>query len=201
MYQEEVKEMLFRYDDLRSRSNQGSWDNWFMTKFRLKRMLNCKPYEKFYQRTYTHKFASKRFDKEIRLDLIEYRILFGILNARKGKNDFDTSESLKMLDDYLENMSQTQRKKNKLNGIFWKILNCSILTSVIIPIITSAEQYYPIIVILGVMTMLQLGTWYMSDRIFLYVTEKLWYRTCEKKLGISNLRSRLTSTLIAEINT
>ncbi|MGI0056522.1 MAG: hypothetical protein ACREAK_04020 [Nitrosarchaeum sp.] len=200
MYQEYVKELLERYDELRMNSNQGSWDNWFMTKFRITRIMNWKPYERLYQRTYTHPFAIYRFHKEIKLDLSEFRYLFQKLNVQKGTNDFDTSQSLKMINNYLEKISQT-KKKNKLMDILWKIIGSSIFASIITPIVISAEQYYPIILMLGVMMLLPFSTWYMADRIFLYVTEKLWYRTSEKKLGISKLRSKLTTKLIAEINT
>jgi len=199
MYRDNVAELLHLYDDLRTRSNSGSWDDWFMAKFRLKRMLNWKPYEKFYQRTYTHPFAKQRFYKEIQFDLLELRELFRILNARKGNNDFDLSESLKMIDNYLEKISQVKKKKKK--GIVMKVLGSSLLASVIIPIMASLEQFYPIILILAVMLGLQLGTWYMADRTFLFIVEKLWYRTCQQKLGIYKLRNRLTDKLIAEIHT
>lgn len=199
MYQEYVKELLDRYDEVRSRANQGSWDYWFMKKFRLTRMLNWETCKRFYQRTYTHPFAKHVFDKVIKLDLLECRKLFEILNVQKGTNDFDISESLKIIDSYLKKIPP-KKKENKLIGILWKILGSSIFASAIIPIMISAEQYYPIILILGVTILLPFGTWYMIDRIFLYVIEKLWYRTSEKKLGISKLKSKLISKLIAEIN-
>ena len=45
-----------------------------------------------------------------------------------------------------------------------------------------------------------LGTWYMADRFFQYLMEKLWYRTCERELGISTLRNKIKDELILEIN-
>ncbi|MGH7884305.1 MAG: hypothetical protein ACRENO_01270 [Thermodesulfobacteriota bacterium] len=200
MYQDYVKELVDRYNDLRSRSNNGSFDDWFLVKFRLRRILNWKPFERFYQRTYPYQFATQRFNKEIRFDLLELRGYLRISYARKGTYDFDISTSLKMIDDYLEKISQTPKKSNKWTGIFWKILGSSIFASLVIPIIASLEQFYPIILITVVMLGLPFGTWYTADRIFQYAMEKLWYRTCEKNLGIFKLRNKLTSKLIAEIH-
>lgn len=200
MYQDYVKELLDRYNVLRSRSNNGSFDDWFLTKFRLRGILNWKPFERFYQRTYPYQFATQRFNKEIRFDLLELRGYLRILQVQKDPHDFDISTSLKMIDDYLEKISQTPKKSNKWTGIFWKILGSSIFASLVIPIIASLEQFYPVILITGVMLGLPFGTWYTADRIFQYAIEKLWYRTCEKHLGIFKLRNKLTSKLIAEIH-
>ena len=100
MYVEYTKEFLARCDDLQLKSDQGSWDNWFIKKFKLTRTLNWNWFRKLYQRTYTLPFARKRFRKEVRHDLNDLYILLKKLNAKRGKNDYDTCESIRLIDEY-----------------------------------------------------------------------------------------------------
>ncbi|MEX0862670.1 hypothetical protein [Nitrosopumilus sp.] len=171
-----------------------------MNKFKLKRMLNLESFESFYRRTYTFDFAKRRFHQEIRYDLIDLRKLLEILTARRGDFDEDILKSITLINDFLEKTTLHQKKPSKLNKILWTVVNSSIVSSLALPWITSAEQYYPIILMVGVMIAMPFGSWYMGEKLTNYIIEKLWYRTCNEQLGIPKLREELTKKLILEIN-
>lgn len=70
-----------------------------------------------------------------------------------------------------------------------------------LPIFTAVmslwEQYYPIIVLVGVLALFPLSQ-ILVDRAFVYFSKKLWYRTVKKKLGIDELKKRLIKKLVTE---
>lgn len=191
-----LEELISRYDIARTYANHGSYDNWFMEKFKLTQIKKLKPFEKLHQKTYTVPFARNLFEKEIRYDLVEIRNHYRMLSKRNGTNDIESSQAITKINKVLEEIPSLPKK----NLMSWLIGTKEILGMIIgLPIFTTimalGEQYLPIIVLVGVMS-LPIICQLSMDRAFVYFAKKLWYRTVTKRLGISELKKRLIRELV-----
>jgi len=191
-----LEELLSRYDVARTYTNHGSYDNWFLAKFRLMRIKKFKPFENLHQKTYTISFAKSLFDKEIRYDLVEIRKHYTMLNKRRGMNDFESSLAIADINRLLREIPLPPKKNFKSLIIGTKEV---LVTIIGLPIFTTimalGEQYLPIIMLVGMIS-LPIICQLSVDRAFVYVSKRLWYRTVMKRLGIAELKKRLVKELI-----
>lgn len=189
-----VQELLPKYDKVRSCSTGGAFDNHFMKIFHLTMLLNFKPFESFYIRTYSLPFARRRFIKEIRLDLIEF--LNHLHNLQlKGKGTTEINQSVELISERLKKLPEPKKSDYAKLNTFWKIFTWCISSSMIVSLINSASQYYPLILLAGVVVSMLLIP-LAVDRLLKYLTEKHWYYVSQKNQGINKLKKQLLDELV-----
>ena len=189
-----VQELLPKYDKVRSCSTGGAYDNHFMKIFHLTMLLNFKPFESFYLRTYSLPFARRRFIKEIRLDLIEF--LNHLRNLQlKGKGTPEIIQSVELISEGLKKLPESKKKDYAKLNTFWKIFIWCIPSSLLISLIPLIFEYYPLVLLVGMMALVLLIP-LAFDRFFKYLTEKHWYYVSQKNQGIDKLKKQLLDELV-----
>ena len=189
-----VQELLPKYDKVRSCSTGGAFDNHFMNIFHLTMLLNFKPFESFYIRTYSLPFARSRFIKEIRLDLIEFLNHLRTLQL-KGKGTPEINQSVELISEGLKKLPEPKQKDYTKLSAFWKVFSWCIPSSALISIIPFIFEYIPLVLLVGVMATILLIP-LAVDGLFKYLTEKHWYYVSQKNQGIDKLKKQLLTELI-----
>ena len=189
-----VQELLPKYDKVRSYSTGGSFDNYFMKKFHLTMLLNFKPFESFYIRTYSLPFARSRFIKEIRYDLVEFLNHLRTLQL-KGKGTPEIDQSAELISERLKKLPTPKKKDHVKLSTFWKIFTWCIPSSMLISTIPFIFEYLPLVLLVGIMALIFLIP-LVVDRFFKYLTEKHWYYVSQKDQGIDKLKKQLLNELV-----
>lgn len=189
-----VQELLPKYDKVRSYSTGGAYDNHFMKIFHLTTLLNFKPFESFYLRTYSLPFARRRFIKEIRLDLIEYLNHLSNLQL-KGKGTSEINQSVELISESLKKLPESKKKDYTKLNTFWKIFSWCIPSSLLISIIPFIFENYFLFLLVGMISLILLIP-LVFDRFFKYLIEKHWYHISQKNQGIDKLKKQLLDELV-----
>ena len=189
---QDLDDLLHKFDDLQATSSEGHWDDWFAAKFRMKWLIDWPPFRKFYVITYDRPFASKFCYSEEWWTYLQIKRLLTMKYLQSGRAD----DSIKTCIDKVEKRLQETPKPKK------KQLDKNLLLSIISVILmayTVLQPYSyvgPLLILFGVMV-LPLLIPLFSDRIIAYFFAREWHKRRMKKLGIEELRTRIIENLVS----
>lgn len=204
---DDLKELLAKYDKLRSVANMGSGDKRLLQKYKfLKRIAEWKWFKVFSTNTYDLPFASNRIRKDIRSTLINILRLHEINYWRTGRSNEFSKDAIKIINGYLEEIpkipSLEKRFEDNFLGIMGVVVGIiAIIASNLSSVISSnlAGVLEIILIVFGLSVMLPFLTFYSTNKIFNYLFEKDLQKHWMKKLAIKDLRHKIITELI-ELN-
>jgi hypothetical protein len=119
----DLKELLDKYDKLRSLANSGSSDKRIISRFKfLSRIVEWKWFKNFSINTYDLPFASNRIRREIRSTLINILRLYEINYWRTERSDKSSKEAIDIINEYLKEIPKRPSLVKRLENNFWAYL-------------------------------------------------------------------------------
>lgn len=197
-----LEELLSRCDALQSFTTQGKFDDWFVNRFRLSRILNWNWFKSFYLKTYVHPFARELFVREIRYILLEIRSHYKNYFLSTLRTDSIAEKAIKIIDEYLENLPKRETRKNRLVKVISYVLPVVIPTlsvSFIIQSYNLVYSYLPLVLLLGIVS-IPPTTLIFSDKWIQKLFERYWFNRWFKKLRIFELKKQIIEELVHSNN-
>ncbi|SHO47629.1 Putative CRISPR-associated protein Cas5 [Nitrosotalea sinensis] len=204
---DDLKKLLEKYDKLRSVANRGSGDKRFLQKYKfLKRVAGWKWFKIFSTNTYDLPFASNRIRKDIRSTLINILRLHEINYWRTERSNEFSKEAMKTINEYLAEIPKLPSLEKRFTDNFLGILGVVVGVIAIIASNWSnvispdfAIVFEIISIVFGLIVMLPFLTFYSTNKILNYLSEKDLQEYWMEKLVIKDLRHKIITELV-ELN-
>lgn len=206
---EDLKELLQKYDKLRSLANSGSADKDLTLRFKiLQKISEYKLLKNFSNITYTVPFASNRIRNEVLYTLGTITNLHKMNYLRTERTDKSSKEAIDVIKIYLEDIKRGPTFIEKLENNSWNIIGTGIgMISLLISMWPSTAQNAPpspdwliilkiIFLLIGAGLLIPFACGYLAYRIFSFFVERTWYKKWMKKLAIEDLRDNIINELI-----
>ena len=192
----DVKELLNRYDKLRSIANSGSSDKEITSKFKaLRPIFEYRLLKKFSTSFYAVPFASNLIRKEIRFTLTTILRLYEMDYLRTERKNQSSQDAINIIKDYLNEVPRRSSLTEKVNNNLWNILFFMVgITPIIVSIGLPTMKI--LLIIIGLIILVPSLPPYLILRSFIYVEERRWYKKWMNKLSIKDLKQKITKELV-----
>jgi len=197
---QEIKELLDKYDKLRSVANSGSSDQSLTSRFKiLRRIYEFKLLRNFSINIYAVPFASNKIRNEIRSTLINISALCKINYLRTGRSDQSSKEANEIIKEYLDGIPKRGLPlADKLENNSWNILGAVIgIISLMLSSWSTVIQF--VLMLIGLGLLVPLASGYLIYSVIRYFDERRWHKKWMKKLAIEDLKHKLINELV-ELN-
>jgi hypothetical protein len=190
----DLEDLLDRYNKLRSFANDGSYDNWAISRWKLDKLLRLLHLQKMTDFTYDLPFAFNPIRNEIRNTLIRISNLYKINYLRKGKPDDESDQAIQMIKKYLETIPKCNSFIVRLRDNIFSLLGIAIG---ILALIQASNPGDLQIALIGLAILfIAPSIAFLVTKISDFFLQRNWYKKWIGKLDIHPLKNKIISELI-----
>lgn len=193
----DIRELLGKYDKLRSIANSGSSDKSITSSAKIiRRIYGYKLLKKYSINTYTIPFASYQIRNEIRASLTHILKLHEINYLRSNREDKTSKEAIDIIKDYLKEIPKHGLSfTDRLKSNSWNILAFSI--GVLSLIASTWSTGIPfVLLIIGVLFVVPVVVQQLLLGFIMYFVERRWKNKWMNNLAIQDLKDKIVNPLV-----
>lgn len=190
----DLEDLLDRYNKLRSFANGGSYDNWAISRFKIKKLSKLLRFQKLTSYTYDLPFAANPIRSEIRNTLIRILNLYKINYLRKGKPNDESDQAIQMIKKYLETIPKRNSFIERLKNNVFSLMGITLGILALIQASNTSDLQIMLIVL--AMLFIVPSVSFLGTAISDFFLQRNWYQRWMTKLDIHTVKNKIIDELI-----